>query len=169
MRDGNIYSSGGVTAGIDLALALIEEDMGHTDALNVAKRMVVPLKRAGNQAQFSDLLLAQSKATRFNPLIEWLETNLRKNLSVQDMAAFCSMSARNFSRQFTAELGDPPIRYLHKRRLERAKALLEQTDKTLLEIAHGCGFASDDSFRRHFSAAFGLGPRDYRARFGRHA
>lgn len=169
VRDGNIYSSGGVTAGIDLALALIEEDFGHAEALKVAKRMVVPLKRAGNQAQFSDLLMAQTNATRFSPLIEWLEANLQEVISVRDMAAFCSMSPRNFSRQFTAELAVPPIKYLHKRRLERAKTLLEQTDKTLLEIAHGCGFPSDEGFRRQFTKSYGVSPRDYRARFGRNA
>lgn len=169
VRDGNIYSSGGVTAGIDLALALIEEDMGHTDALKVAKRMVVPLKRAGNQAQFSDLLLAQANATRFSSLIEWLEANLQQAISVQDMAAFSAMSPRNFSRKFTAELDEPPIKYLHKRRLERAKLLLEQTDKTLLEIAHVCGFSSGENFRRQFAASLGVNPREYRAHFGQYS
>lgn len=105
VRDGNIYSSGGVTAGIDLALAMIEEDLGHAEALKIAKRMIVPLKRAGNQAQFSDLLLAQENASRFAPLLRWLEARIPVPTSVSDMAEQSAMSRCNFSRRFLRNWG----------------------------------------------------------------
>ncbi len=167
LRDGQIYSSGGVTAGIDLALALIEEDLGHAEALKVAKRMIVPLKRAGDQSQFSDLLLAQEKASRFHGLLEWLEANLTENLSVSSMAQYCAMSNRNFSRKFTSELGVSPMIYVRNRRLERAKMLLEDTEKTIQTIARDAGFGSIDQFRRLFEKACSIGPKEYRERFGR--
>lgn len=166
LKDGTLYSSGGVTAGIDLALALIEEDLGHATALKIAKRMIVPLKRAGNQAQFSDLLLAQEKASRFHELLDWIEANLARRITVLDMAEEASMSSRNFSRQFAAELGVPPMRYVKHRRLERARLLLEETAKNVQTIAAETGFYGAERLRRQFVESFSIGPRAYRARFG---
>lgn len=166
VKDGNIYSSGGVTAGIDLALALIEEDFDRQTALRVAKRMIVPLQRAGNQSQFSELLLSQEKTVRFGSLLQWVEEHLQTDLSVATMAEKASMSARNFSRRFAEDIGMPPMQFVRLRRLERAKLLLEQSNRPLNEIARLSGFGSGDKLRRQFDQMYGVGPKEYRARFG---
>ncbi len=166
VKDGNIYSSGGVTAGIDLALALIEEDFDRQTALRVAKRMIVPLQRAGNQSQFSELLLSQEKTVRFGFLLQWVEEHLQTDLSVAAMAEKASMSARNFSRRFAEDVGMPPMQFVRLRRLERAKLLLEQSNRPLNEIARLSGFGSGDKLRRQFDQMYGVGPKEYRARFG---
>jgi len=166
IKDGPIYSSGGVTAGIDLALAMIEEDLGHGAALSVAKRMIVVLKRAGNQTQFSDLLVAQEKAHKFSSLINWLEININQALTVEQMASQCAMSRRNFARAFAQELGSTPIQYLKRRRQERAKHLLETTDYPLAQIALESGLKDTENLRRTFVAQFGISPKHYRDRFG---
>ncbi|MBO6504595.1 MAG: helix-turn-helix domain-containing protein [Kordiimonadaceae bacterium] len=166
VKDGNVYSSGGVTAGIDLALALIEEDFDRQTALKVAKRMIVPLQRAGNQSQFSELLLSQEKTVRFAPLLQWIEENLQADLCVNSMAEHASMSARNFSRRFSEDIGMPPMQFVRLRRLERAKLLLEQSNRPLNEIARLSGFGSGDKLRRQFDQMYGVGPKEYRARFG---
>ena len=166
VKDGKIYSSGGVTAGIDLALALIEEDFDRQSALKVAKRMIVPLQRAGNQSQFSELLLSQEKTVRFGPLLQWVEENLQNDLCVHALAEKASMSPRNFSRRFTEDVGMPPMQFIRLRRLERAKLLLEQSNRPLNEIARLSGFGSGDKLRRQFDQTYGVGPKEYRARFG---
>lgn len=165
-QDGNLYSSGGVTAGIDLALHLIEADLGRPMALKIAKRMIVFLRRQGDQTQFSDLLSAQMNAGRFDRLMNWIEDNLETVSSVDQMAEFSAMSARNFSRQFSAEIGMPPMKYVEARRVERAKTFLEQTDRSLATIARACGFREKQSLARAFNRLVGISPRQYRARFG---
>ncbi len=166
LKHGNIYSSGGVTAGIDLALSIIAEDYGQALALKVAKRLVVYLRRPGNQAQYSDLLAAQSKVSRFTDVIDWIESNLGDDIDVEALSEICGMSARNFSRAFGGELGVSPIAYVKRRRLERAKQLLEGTDMPYGRIASAVGFASADRFSKAFKETFDITPSDYRYRFG---
>lgn len=166
VRDGNVYSSGGVTAGIDLALAIIEEDFGRRLALKVAKRMIVFLKRPGDQNQFSELLSTQMRAGPFADAVDWIEANLSGEISVPELAGRCAMSPRNFSRRFRRAVGVPPIRYVEQRQLERSRRALEETRQTIKRIACSAGFRSEDTFRRAFARAFGVTPSDYRARFG---
>ena len=166
VKDGGVYSSGGVTAGIDLALALIEEDFGRPLALKVARRMVLFLKRQGGQVQFSDLLQAQIRSTRFATLIDWIEEALAMPLNVERLAEKAGMSPRNFARQFEAETGASPMKYVSARRLERARLLLEDSATPLGAIARETGFSSDERLRRAFQRALGVSPRDYRDRFG---
>ena len=165
-KSGNIYSSGGVTAGVDLALAIITEDYGSALALKIAKRMVVYLKRPGNQAQYSDLLAAQSRSSRFAPVIDWIENNLQMGMDVSRLSDLCAMSPRNFSRAFSAELNISPMHYVRRRRLERAKHLLEGTDMPFSKVATAVGFASAERFSRAFNEVFDISPTDYRDRFG---
>ncbi|PCI60174.1 MAG: AraC family transcriptional regulator [Kordiimonadales bacterium] len=165
-KSGNIYSSGGVTAGVDLALAIITEDFGSALALKIAKRMVVYLKRPGNQAQYSDLLAAQSRSSRFSPVIDWIENNLQIDMDVSRLSEICAMSPRNFSRAFNAEMTISPMHYVRRRRLERAKHLLEGTDMPFSTVARTVGFASAERFSRAFSEVFDISPTDYRERFG---
>lgn len=165
-RDGPVWTSGGVTAGIDLALALIEADHGRALALKVARRMVMFLKRPGDQAQFSDVLAAQARSERLAPLIEWIEGALDHPFTVECLADRCAMSPRNFARRFHAEIGVSPLKYVERRRIERARRLLEETHAPLSTIARTCGFGSDERLRRAFQRALGVTPTDYRARFG---
>ena len=164
-RSGNIYSSAGVTAGIDLALSIIEEDFDRALALKVAKRMVVFLKRPGDQSQFSDLLSAQTTARRFTDLLDWIEGNLASDLTVDELADHCAMSPRNFSRSFRSDVGFAPMLYVRRRRLERARLLLEETDQPLASIARATGFVTADRFARAFRDACHTSPGQYRKRF----
>lgn len=164
-KSGNIYSSAGVTAGIDLALTIIEEDFGQSMALKIAKRMVVFLKRPGDQSQFSTLLASQSKAKRFSQLVDWIENNLKNELSVSLLADKCAMSPRNFSRSFTTDVGHSPMQYITSRRLEWARLLLEQTDQSLVGIAQTTGFSAHNRFSHAFKEAFNVTPAQYRKRF----
>ncbi len=166
VKDGQIYTSGGVTAGIDLALAMIEEDYDRSTALAVAKRMIVPLKRAGDQSQFSDLLVAQDKAKFFAELLDWIESNLQLSLNNHILATRIAMSERNFTRRFTQEIGLSPMLYVNNRRLEKAKKLLEETKDTVEAIAYICGFSSGESLSRSFSKHLKISPSSYRERFG---
>ena len=166
MKDGRIYSSGGVTSGIDLALSIIAEDYGKALAIRIAKRMVVYLHRPGNQAQYSDLLAAQSKAGRFTDLINWIEDNLSSDISIEKLSAMCGMSARNFTRSFKAEMNISPVKYVKRRRLECSKHLLEATDMPLGGLAKALGFMSADRYAKAFKESFDLSPTDYRDRFG---
>ena len=167
LKSGNLYSSGGVTAGIDLALALIEEDFDRELALTVARRMVVFLKRQGDQSQFSDILQAQSNATRFSKVLDWIEEHISGEMSVGDLAQQCSMSERNFSRRFREEFSVAPMKYVSKRRLYRAKLLMEETQLPLKSIAARCGFKSRSQMERLFKTELHVTPSNYRLRFGR--
>lgn len=165
-KDGAFYSSGGLTAGIDLALAIIEEDFGREISLRVAKRMVVFLRRQGDQAQFSTLLSAQMRAGRFGALVDRIESSLNDTWSVEAMAQVCAMSTRNFARQFHKAIGCPPRLYLERRRLERARAILEQSQQQIEVVAREAGYGTPRQFGRAFSREFGVSPSEYRARFG---
>jgi transcriptional regulator GlxA family with amidase domain len=166
IRDGNVYTSAGVTAGIDLALALVEEDLGADTALEVARSLVLFIRRPGGQAQFSRGL-AHQRASRpgIRQLQSWILDNLDHDLSVAALAERAFMSQRNFARVFTAEVGVTPAAYVEGVRLERARVLLETTDRQLEEIAQRCGFGTVETLRRAFGRRLHVSPSDYRQRF----
>jgi transcriptional regulator GlxA family with amidase domain len=168
VRDGNCYTSAGVTAGIDLALALVEEDLGRPIALKVAQIMVVFLRRAGGQSQFSTTLAAQARENRtLGDLLAWLPDNIRRNLTVDSLARRAAMSSRNFARLFQQEVGKTPARHIEDLRVEGARRQLELTTLTLEEVADASGFASAETLRRVFRRRLGVTPGQYRASFGR--
>ncbi len=164
-QSGNIYSSAGLSAGIDLALTIIEEDYGRPLALNIAKQMVMYSKRSGSQNQFSHLLASQSKAQRFAGLIDWIEENLSNNLSVCVLAERCAMSKRNFSRHFALDVGYSPMQYINSRRLAWARLLLENSNQPLANVADTTGFSTQASFCSAFRASFDTTPAQYRKKF----
>jgi transcriptional regulator GlxA family with amidase domain len=169
VRDGAIYTSAGVTAGIDMALALIEEDLGRAIALDVARRLVVFLKRPGGQSQFSGHLAAQEvSSTGLRDLPEWIVGHLADDLSVERLAARAAMSPRNFARVFRRESGCTPGKFVERARVDAARRLLEDGEDTLETIATRCGFGSGEHMRRTFRRHVGVVPIDYRRRF-RHA
>jgi transcriptional regulator GlxA family with amidase domain len=166
IQDGKYYTTAGVTSGIDLSLALLEEDHGAALAIDVARMMVVFLKRPGNQTQFSVSLEAQK--TDRKPLHElqvWLAEHLSADLSVEALAKRVAMSPRNFQRLFTAEAGKSPARYVEELRIEAARRHLERTTQSLDEIADRCGFRSADVMGRVFVRLLHATPGEYRGRF----
>jgi transcriptional regulator GlxA family with amidase domain len=166
IKDGPLYSSAGITAAIDLALALIEEDYGATLALRVARDLVVYLKRAGGQQQYSEPLRFQAEAgDRFADLAAWASTHLDEDLSVERLAARVSLSPRQFARRFTAAFGSTPAQQVEALRLDAARDYLTGTLAPVEAVARAVGFRSDDAFRRAFGRRFGVPPTDYRQRF----
>jgi transcriptional regulator GlxA family with amidase domain len=166
VQDGGIYTSAGVCAGMDLALALIEEDLGSALALEVARDMVLFLRRPGSQAQFSAALTAQATGRKsLQELQVWIAENLSRELSVETLAARTAMSARNFSRVFARELGVTPARYVEQVRLEAARARLESTEDSLEQVATRCGFSSAELLRRVFLRHLKVPPSEYRKHF----
>jgi transcriptional regulator GlxA family with amidase domain len=163
VKDGNIYTSAGISAGIDLALAWVEEDCGSAIAHAVARELVLFLRRPGGQPQLSTSLVAQASEMRaLQELQLWIVENLRKRLSVEDLAARVSMSVRNFERVFTREVGATPSQYVLHVRVEACRRLLEHSDKGFKQIADAAGFGSADSMRRAFVRLLGLTPQCYR-------
>jgi transcriptional regulator GlxA family with amidase domain len=168
LRDGPYYTSGGLTAGIDLALSLVEEDHGTAVALAVARELVMYMKRPGNQAQFSAPLDAQTRGSgRLHPLIDWLVDHLDEDLGVERLADRMAMSPRHFSRLFADTFDATPARYVERLRLERACVLLTSGALAVERIASAVGFASADAFRRAFRARYDASPNEYRERFSR--
>lgn len=166
VKDGNIYSSAGSTAAMDLALALVEEDLGRKLAMNVARDLVMFLKRPGGQSQFSTALLAQAANTdSLRDLPEWIADNLDEDLSVEALARRAGMSPRNFARIFTAETKLTPAKYVERARLERARQLMEDTKMPLLSVATKAGFESHQQLRRTFVRWLGVTPAEYIDRF----
>jgi transcriptional regulator GlxA family with amidase domain len=166
VRDGNVYTSAGVTAGIDLALALVEEDLGREPALDVARSLVLFIRRPGGQAQFSSGLAVQAAAQPgIREIQNWITDHLEADLSVPALAQRAFMSPRNFARVFSREVGMTPAAYVEALRIERARALLETTGMQLEEIAHRCGFGTVETIRRAFGRRLRVSPSDYRARF----
>ncbi|QNE73676.1 helix-turn-helix domain-containing protein [Streptomyces finlayi] len=166
VRDGTLATSAGVTAGIDLALALVEEDHGREVALTVARHLVVFLRRPGNQAQFSAQLTAQT--ARREPLRDiqhWITEHPAGDLSVEALAARAGLSPRHFARAFQAETGMTPGRYVDRVRLEEARRLLEDTTDGVARIAHSSGYGTPEAMRRAFVKALGTAPAEYRRRF----
>jgi len=166
VQDGNIYTSAGISAGIDLALGWIEEDFGTTPALKVARELVLFLRRPGGQDQISVSLETQASHTKsMHELQVWMTDHLDQPLSVDTLADRVAMSARNFARVFGQEFGTTPGHYLLHLRVEAARRLLEQTDKSLMHVAIACGFRSVDVMRRAFLRALGTTPLRYRRHF----
>jgi transcriptional regulator GlxA family with amidase domain len=166
IQDGNIYTSAGITAGMDLALALIEEDHGSALALEVARYMVIFLRRPGSQAQFSVAMSAQAAERKsLQELQVWIAENLAKNLSVEVLAERAAMSARNFTRVFTRELGSTPAHYVEQVRIEAARTQLAATDDSVEQVASRCGFSSAELLRRCFLRHFKVAPSQYRRHF----
>ena len=166
VRDGNVATSAGVTAGMDLALALVEEDLGADVAREVARWLVLFLKRPGGQSQFSAPLDGPA-ATRpsLRELQEWIPAHLADDLSVTALAARAHMSPRNFARAFGRELGVTPAAYVERLRVERARTLLQSGDAPIKLVAAECGFASLETLRRAFARHVGTSPGEYRTRF----
>lgn len=165
VRDGQIWSSAGVTAGIDLALALVEEDLGRSIALDVARELVVFLKRPGGQSQFSAMLSMQKADDRFGELHAWIVAHLAADLSVPMLARRLHMSERSFMRHYKAETGRTPARAVEQFRIEAAQRLLGETSWSIKRIATRCGFGSEESMRRSFVRLLRVAPQAYRERF----
>jgi transcriptional regulator GlxA family with amidase domain len=165
IRDGDVWTSAGVTAGIDLTLALIEDDLGRALALDVARHLVVFLKRPGGQAQFSTALSLQKTGDRFGELHAWIAENLSADLSLGALAARAGMSERSFVRHYRSQTGMTPARSIEQLRLEAARRLLGDTALPVKRIAARCGFGSEETMRRGFLRAVGVTPQAYRERF----
>lgn len=164
IRDGNVWTSAGVTAGIDLALSFVEADLGRRVALAVARELVVFLKRPGGQAQFSQTLKLQQGDERFDRLHGWIQDNLDGDLSLPDLAERANMSPRSFSRHYREATGRTPARAIEEIRIEAARRMLEQ-GQAVNRTARRCGFGSEETMRRGFLRVLGTNPRDYRERF----
>jgi len=169
ITSGRIWTSAGVSAGIDMALAMIEDDLGHLAALNVARSMVLFLKRPGGQSQFSVELHQQMRDARgrFADLHDWIRNNLAADLSVPALAKMARMSPRNFARIYLRETGETPAHTVEKLRTEAARRLLESTYDAIQLVARRTGFGDDERMRRAFIKAYHVSPQDYRSRFGR--
>jgi len=165
IRDGNVVTSAGVTSGIDLALSLVEEDLGSDIALRVARALVLFIRRSGGQSQFSTALAFQNSSRL--PLRElpiWILENLGSDLGVEALAARVAMSPRNFSRNFVNEFATTPAKFVERLRVDTAKRLLAESDKSLEEIAFECGFGSLDTMNRSFLRDTAKLPAKFRRR-----
>ncbi|MGX1349850.1 transcriptional regulator GlxA family with amidase domain [Bradyrhizobium elkanii] len=165
VRDGSFWTSAGVTSGIDLALALVEEDLGRTAALAVARYLVVFFKRPGGQAQFSEILSLQATDDRFSALHDWISNHLAGDLSLSTLAKQAGMSERSFSRHYAEATGLTPARAIERLRVEGARHLLSETRLPIKRISQRCGFGSEETMRRSFLRLLSTTPQDYRARF----
>ncbi len=166
LNDGPVWTSAGVTAGIDLALALVEQDLGRTVALAVARYLVVFLKRPGGQAQFSAALSLQAADERFGDLHEWMASRLGGDLSLPSLARKAGMSERSFSRRYLEATGTTPARAVERLRVDAARRLLSESRQPVSRIAARCGFGSEETMRRSFLRLLAVAPQNYRTRFG---
>jgi transcriptional regulator GlxA family with amidase domain len=166
VRDGEMWTSAGVTAGIDLSLAMVEEDCGRSLALAVARNLVVFLKRPGGQAQFSSALTLQSADDRFAALHAWLADHLAEDLPLSRLAVQAGMSERTFLRRYREATGLTPHRALERLRVEAARQQLAEMSLPAKRIAARCGFGSEETLRRSFLRVHGVNPQEYRRRFG---
>lgn len=166
IRDGKIITSAGVTAGIDMALALIEEDMSVNIASKVARELVVFLKRPGGQDQYSSLLKLQTESqNRFGDLVAWIANNLQEDLCIERLASRVFLSERQFRRIFSRTFGESPGRAVERIRIDVAQDLLTSKSMSIERISVETGFQSADAFRRAFYRRTGVSPTDYRLRF----
>jgi transcriptional regulator GlxA family with amidase domain len=165
IRDGAVWSSAGVTAGIDLALALVEEDLGPTIALAVARYLVVFMKRPGGQAQFSTTLSLQAADDKFGALHVWVNKHLRDALPLTVLAKQAGMSERSFSRHYAEATGFTPAHAIERLRIEAARRMLSESSLPIKRICLQCGFGSEETMRRSFLRLLGVTPQDYRTRF----
>ena len=164
-RDDRLWTSAGVTAGMDMALAMVEEDWGRKLAIEVAQLLVMYLKRPGGLSQFSAPLAVQALAAegRFRNLVSWMVVHLEEDLSVRALAERVDMSARNFGRCFTAEVGVTPAKLVEQMRCEAAQRLLRDREMTVEAVAKRCGFGSAETLRRVFLRRLGRGPAAFRS------
>ncbi len=166
VRDGSVYTSAGVTAGMDLALALVEEDCGRRTALATAREIVAFLKRPGGQSQFSAHLEAQdAQSLPLGDLRDWILDNLAADLSVETLAERAAMSPRTFARVFVRETGTTPAKFVERARIDAARRALEESAEPLAVIAERCGFGHMETMRRVFQRRLKVAPREYRRRF----
>ena len=166
IRDGDVWTSAGVTAGIDLALALVEDDLGRAATLVVARQLVVFLKRPGGQSQYSAALALQDAGGGFEALHAWMADHLAEDLGLATLARRAGMSERSFLRRYPAATGLTPGRAVERLRVEAARRLLAETAVPAKRIAERCGFGSAETMRRAFLRLLGVPPAEYRARFG---
>jgi transcriptional regulator GlxA family with amidase domain len=165
VRDGAVWTSAGVTAGIDLALALVEEDLGRTMALAVARYLVVFLKRPGGQAQFSAALSLQAAEDKFGALHDWIGRHLADDISLPVLARQAGMSERSFSRHYALATGLTPVNAVERLRVEAARRFLSESRLPVKRISQRCGFGSEETMRRSFVRLLATTPQEYRARF----
>jgi transcriptional regulator GlxA family with amidase domain len=165
VRSADIYSSAGVSAGMDLALALVEQDWSRDVSLAVAQQLVLYLKRPGGQSQFSRMLEAQRNDDSFGALQRWIEDHVAGDLSIAAMADHMAMSVRQFSRAFRDRVHDTPARYVERIRVERARRSISEGRSPLKLVARECGFHNEQALRRAFHRQMGIAPVDYRQRF----
>lgn len=166
VESGRLFTSAGVTTGMDLALELVERDWGKATAVAVAQELVIYRKRPGGQGQFSRFLEAERRGDVFGQLQLWVLDHLHEALPLERLAGAAGMSPRHFSRRFRAEVGVTPAAYVAKVRLEEARRRLESGAQALKEVARTCGFADEQNLRRAFRRHVGVAPREYRERFG---
>jgi len=168
VKDGRLFTSAGVTAGMDLALAMVEEDHGRELALRVARELVMFLKRPGGQSQFSAHLAAQTaERSSVRELQDHILANLKGDLSVPALAAHAGMSERSFARTFRSEAGTTPAEFVENARIDAARRLAEESDLPAKRLADAVGYASVDGFRRAFTRRLGVGLVEYRRRFAK--
>jgi transcriptional regulator GlxA family with amidase domain len=166
VKDGSVYTSAGVTAGIDLALALVAEDHGKALALDVARELVVFLHRPGGQSQFSSQLALQAAdSEQLSELCGFIEEHLRGDLSVEVLAKRAGMSPRNFARRFTEQVKTTPAKYVLSARVGAARRRLQESAHGLSQIAADCGLGTPETLRRAFVQMLGTTPSEYRERF----
>lgn len=165
IQQGSLWTSAGVTAGIDLCLALVEQDLGRAVALEVARHLVVFLKRPGGQSQFSVTLSLQKGGSRFSELHGWIAEHLHLDLNIATLAAACGMSERSFVRHYRAETGQTPARAVELIRVETARRQLADSAVAIKRIAAQCGFGSEETMRRSFIRVLSITPQLYRERF----
>lgn len=159
VQDGNIYTSAGITAGIDLSLALIEKDCRKDVALKVAQELVIHLKRPADQGQLSSVLQTQFLTEgKIRKVIDWMSNNLNADFALEQLAERSAMSVRNFARQFKLETGTTPAQFANALRLQHAKMLIQETNLPLKKVAFQCGFGSNETLRRAFNKQFGVAP-----------
>ncbi|WP_136659143.1 GlxA family transcriptional regulator [Nitratireductor sp. XY-223] len=168
IKDGNVWTSAGVTAGIDMALAMVAEDSGRKVAVRLARTLVVYMVRSGGQSQFSSVLLSQINDAdgRFDALHTWIGDNLNRDLRVDRLAEQVGMSERNFTRVYRATTGRTPAKTIELFRIAAARDLLEVTELPVATIAQRAGFEDDERMRRAMQRVFGISPTEYRKRFG---
>ncbi len=162
IRDGDVWTSAGITAGIDLALALIEDDLGADVARRVAQQLVVHQRRPGGQSQFSALIELGGRSGRFSDLMDWMRLHLGEPLPVERLAAEAAMSPRNFARAFVAETGTTPAKAVERLRLEAARTAVETGHASIDRVAESAGFGDAERMRRAFLRAFGQPPQALR-------
>jgi transcriptional regulator GlxA family with amidase domain len=162
VRDGNIWSSAGITAGIDLALALATEDYGEGIAQQTARQLVLYHRRSGGQSQFSSLLELKAPSGRFGPLLSWAREHLDAPLTVEDLAEQAGMSSRHFARAFIAETGTTPSKAVERLRIEVARQRVQSSSEAIERVAETTGFRDPERMRRAFIRAFGQPPQSLR-------